>query len=101
MWRRKAQLEALTAGVEGASIMNKNLAGTMTKKKRQTLVLVGAAVLVVAALTGCASNRRAYNVEAWPTIIILDKQGRIRYTHIGEGAYDVQEDVIKTLVAEK
>ena len=81
--------------------MNKNLAGTMTKKKRQTLVLVGAAVLVVAALTGCASNRRAYNVEAWPTIIILDKQGRIRYTHIGEGAYDVQEDVIKTLVAEK
>ncbi len=44
---------------------------------------------------------RAYDVEAWPTIIILDKQGRIRYTHIGEGAYDVQEKVIRTLLAEK
>lgn len=44
---------------------------------------------------------RAYNIEAWPTVVILDKQGRIRYTHIGEGAYDVQEKVIKTLLAEK
>ncbi len=43
---------------------------------------------------------RAYNIEAWPTVVILDKQGRIRYTHIGEGAYDVQEKVIKTLLAE-
>ncbi len=43
----------------------------------------------------------AYNVNAWPTIIILDKQGRIRYTHVGEGAYDAQEKVIQTLLAEK
>jgi peptide-methionine (R)-S-oxide reductase len=43
---------------------------------------------------------RAYNVEAWPTVVILDKQGRIRYTHIGEGAYDMQKMVIKTLLAE-
>lgn len=43
---------------------------------------------------------QAYHVNAWPTIIILDKQGRIRYTHVGEGAYDVQEKVIKTLLAE-
>ncbi len=43
---------------------------------------------------------RAYGVEAWPTVVILDKQGRIRYTHIGEGAYDVQEKIIKTLLAE-
>ena len=43
---------------------------------------------------------RAYNVEAWPTVVILDKQGRIRYTHIGEGAYEMQEKVIKTLLAE-
>ena len=48
-----------------------------------------------------ADTWRAYSVEAWPTIIILDKQGRIRYTHIGEGAYDVQENVIKTLLAEE
>lgn len=43
----------------------------------------------------------AYNIKAWPTIIILDKQGRIRYMHIGEGLYDEQESVIKTLLAEQ
>jgi peptide-methionine (R)-S-oxide reductase len=42
----------------------------------------------------------AFRVEAWPTVIILDKQGRIRYRHVGEGAYDMQEQVIKTLLAE-
>ncbi len=44
---------------------------------------------------------RAFDIEAWPTVVILDKQGRIRYSHVGEGAYDVQEKVIKTLLAEK
>lgn len=43
---------------------------------------------------------RAFDIEAWPTVVILDRQGRIRYSHIGEGAYDVQEEVIKTLLAE-
>ena len=43
----------------------------------------------------------AYNVHAWPTVFILDKQGRIRFKHIGEGRYDDQEQVIKTLLAEK
>ena len=42
----------------------------------------------------------AYNVQAWPTILILDKQGRIRWTHIGEGLYDEQENVINKLLAE-
>lgn len=44
---------------------------------------------------------RAYNVEAWPTTVILDKQGRIRFTHIGEGLYDEMETVIKKLLAEE
>lgn len=43
----------------------------------------------------------SFGVNAWPTVVILDKQGRIRYRHIGEGAYDVQEKVIRTLLAEK
>ena len=43
---------------------------------------------------------RAYNIAAWPTIIVLDKQGRIRWTHIGEGMYDETEGVIKKLLAE-
>lgn len=43
---------------------------------------------------------RAFDIEAWPTVVILDKQGRIRYSHVGEGAYAEQEAVIKTLLAE-
>jgi thiol-disulfide isomerase/thioredoxin len=42
----------------------------------------------------------AYHVEAWPTVFILDKHGRVRYRHVGEGDYDVQERAIKTLLAE-
>jgi thiol-disulfide isomerase/thioredoxin len=43
---------------------------------------------------------KAYKVEAWPTIFVLDKQGRIRWLHVGEGRYDETENVIKTLLAE-
>ena len=46
------------------------------------------------------ANWNAFKVEAWPTVIILDKAGRIRYRHIGEGAYEMQENVIKTLLAD-
>jgi len=42
----------------------------------------------------------AYGVEAWPTMFVLDKQGRIRWLHVGEGRYDETENVIKTLLAE-
>jgi thiol-disulfide isomerase/thioredoxin len=44
---------------------------------------------------------RAYNVEAWPTIFLLDKQGRIRWMHVGEGAYDEAEQLIQKLLAEE
>jgi thiol-disulfide isomerase/thioredoxin len=43
---------------------------------------------------------RAYDVAAWPTIFVLDKSGRIRWTHVGEGAYDKTEQVIQKLLAE-
>jgi thiol-disulfide isomerase/thioredoxin len=43
---------------------------------------------------------RAYDVAAWPTIFVLDKSGRIRWTHVGEGAYDQTEQVIQKLLAE-
>ena len=42
----------------------------------------------------------AYGVNAWPTIVIVDKAGLIRYRHVGEGHYDMQEKVIRTLLAE-
>ncbi|HEX8651923.1 MAG TPA: thioredoxin-like domain-containing protein [Pyrinomonadaceae bacterium] len=43
----------------------------------------------------------AYGIQAWPTVVILDKQGRIRWTHIGEGLYDEQEQVIRRLLSEE
>jgi thiol-disulfide isomerase/thioredoxin len=43
---------------------------------------------------------KAYGVEAWPTIVALDKHGHIRWVHVGEGRYDETEGVIKALLAE-
>ena len=43
----------------------------------------------------------AYKVEAWPTAFLLDKQGRIRWMHVGEGDYDKAERLIQKLLAEK
>jgi len=41
-----------------------------------------------------------YGVRAWPTIVLVDKKGIIRYSHIGEGAYQKTESTIKQLIAE-
>ena len=46
------------------------------------------------------STWKAYGVEAWPTLFLLDKQGRVRWMHVGEGYYDETEQVIKSLLAE-
>jgi alkyl hydroperoxide reductase subunit AhpC len=45
-------------------------------------------------------NWGAYNAHYWPTLFLIDKQGRIRYTHIGEGQYGEIESAIRTLLAE-
>ena len=42
----------------------------------------------------------AYGVEAWPTLFVLDKTGRVRWKHVGEGAYDETERMIQKLLAE-
>ncbi len=43
----------------------------------------------------------AYKVEAWPTLFLLDKQGRIRWMQVGEGNYDETERLIQKLLTEK
>ena len=42
----------------------------------------------------------AYNQRFWPTRYLIDKEGNIRYKHIGEGAYDETEQAILALMAE-
>ena len=46
------------------------------------------------------STWKAYGVEAWPTLFLLDRQGRVRWMHVGEGNYDETEEVIKKLLTE-
>jgi thiol-disulfide isomerase/thioredoxin len=46
------------------------------------------------------ANWRAYKNTYWPTLYLIDKNGHIRYTHIGEGNYDKTEQVITALLAE-
>jgi peroxiredoxin len=43
---------------------------------------------------------RAYQQRFWPTRYVIDKNGHIRYKHIGEGAYAETEAVIQLLMAE-
>ncbi|MCB9133906.1 MAG: redoxin domain-containing protein [Anaerolineales bacterium] len=42
----------------------------------------------------------AYNNRYWPTLYLIDKNGNLRYSHIGEGAYDETEAAIVALLNE-
>ena len=42
----------------------------------------------------------AYNNQYWPAHYFIDAKGRVRYFHFGEGAYDVSEKVIQSLLKE-
>ena len=44
---------------------------------------------------------RAYENRYWPTLYLIDKQGHIRYVHIGEGNYNETEENIKALLTEE
>lgn len=41
-----------------------------------------------------------WGVRAWPTTLLVDKKGIVRYRHIGEGDYDATDAVIRRLLAE-
>ena len=41
-----------------------------------------------------------YGVRGWPTLVLMDKRGTVRYRHIGEGAYEETEAMIRRLLAE-
>ena len=43
---------------------------------------------------------RAYKNRFWPAKYLIDKDGYIRYTHFGEGAYTETEQAIRELLAE-
>ena len=41
-----------------------------------------------------------WGVRAWPTLVIVDRRGVVRYRHIGEGEYAETEATIQRLLAE-
>ena len=43
---------------------------------------------------------QVFNNMYWPTKYLIDRNGVIRYTHIGEGAYEQTEQMIQQLLAE-
>lgn len=43
---------------------------------------------------------RSYENRYWPTLYLIDKNGHIRYEHIGEGNYDKTDAVIIQLLAD-
>jgi thiol-disulfide isomerase/thioredoxin len=44
---------------------------------------------------------RRYENAAWPALYLISRDGRIRYTHVGEGAYAETEQAIRRLLAER
>jgi thiol-disulfide isomerase/thioredoxin len=44
---------------------------------------------------------KRYAVRGWPTLVLVDKRGVVRYRHIGEGAYEETEAMIRRLLGEK
>jgi len=43
---------------------------------------------------------KRYGIRGWPTAVLVDRKGIVRFTHIGEGAYEETESVIRRLLAE-
>jgi thiol-disulfide isomerase/thioredoxin len=41
---------------------------------------------------------KAYDNQYWPHLFLADRQGIIRYDHVGEGAYDTTEQTIQRLL---
>ena len=44
---------------------------------------------------------RRFSNWAWPSGVMVDRKGVIRYTHIGEGGYAETERMIQRLLAER
>jgi thiol-disulfide isomerase/thioredoxin len=52
------------------------------------------------ALDSGMATWNAYGNQYWPAEYLIDKRGKIRHTHFGEGDYDVTERAIQQLLSE-
>ncbi len=44
---------------------------------------------------------RRFGTRGWPTAVLVDRKGIVRHQHIGEGAYEETESLIRQLLAER
>ena len=44
---------------------------------------------------------KRFGVWAWPTAVLVDRKGIVRFRHVGEGAYDDTDAMIRRLLAER
>jgi alkyl hydroperoxide reductase subunit AhpC len=44
---------------------------------------------------------KRFGIWAWTTAVLIDRKGVVRFRHIGEGAYDEIDAIIRRLLAEK
>jgi thiol-disulfide isomerase/thioredoxin len=52
------------------------------------------------AIDGNFATWKAFDNQYWPHLFLADRQGILRYDHIGEGAYDQTEQKIRELLSE-
>ncbi len=60
-----------------------------------------AKILYPVALDNGFATWNAYGNQYWPARYLIDKEGKVRYTHFGEGDYDGTEAAIQSLLKEK
>jgi thiol-disulfide isomerase/thioredoxin len=63
-----------------------------------TAALTEQAVTYPVALDADRAVWRAFANHYWPAFFLYDRDGRPRYTHVGEGAYATTEDAIRALL---
>ena len=44
---------------------------------------------------------KRFGNQYWPALVVVDRKGVVRYTHIGEGNYEETEALIRKLLVEK
>lgn len=52
------------------------------------------------AIDNAFTTWQRYDNSAWPSIYVIDKRGMIRYSYVGEGAYQETEHVLQQLLEE-
>ncbi len=70
-------------------------------KKNVAQAVEDEAIKYPVALDNSFATWQAYDNRYWPAKYVVDAEGKVRYEHFGEGAYDETERVIQALLAEK